>query len=271
MANYAIGDVQGCYKSLQALLQEFNFSLDKDKLWFTGDLVNRGPQSLEVLRFIRAIKDNVRIVLGNHDLYLLALGYGIQAPDKAPTLLAILNAADKLDLLDWLRKQPLCYFNAQHKTLMVHAGILPNWHLTQVLSLAEEVQRSLENEACAKALLEKLYTNKPRRFKDKYQGNKRLHAIINVLTRIRFCQADGRQNFTVSGEASKAPVGYQPWYNFFAGKDLPFSIIFGHWAALRGQCPVPGFYAVDTGCVWGESLTALRVSDKKRFSVQCKD
>ena len=138
-----------------------------------------------------------------------------------------LNAADKLDLLNWLRRQPLCYFDAQHKTLMVHAGIQPNWDLAQTLRLGEEVQQSLVNEETCKKLLRKLYKNKPKRFKEKYQGYKRLRTIVNVMTRIRFCKENGKQDFTTHGEADKAPQGYQPWYNFFADKNLPFALIFG--------------------------------------------
>lgn len=271
MAVYAIGDVQGCYQSLKTLLQAIRFSPDKDQLWLVGDLVNRGSRSLETLRFIYGLRDHVHMVLGNHDMHLLSLAYGIKKPEKNSDLVPILAAADKLDMLSWLQQQPLARFHPKHETLMVHAGILPGWSLPQVLNLSREVQQAMQHEISCKKLLRSMYRHKPKRFKEKYQGTKRLRTIVNVMTRMRFCKANGKQNFSAKGDAAHPPEGYQPWFHFFAGHPLPFSLLFGHWSALGGQCPIPGFYALDTGCVWGRSLTAMRLSDKKRFQVACTD
>ena len=269
MADYAIGDVQGCYDHLQRLLEAIDFNERADRLWFVGDLVNRGPQSLEVLHFIRNLTLPAKISLGNHDLHLLATLFGKcswKADDD--TLEAIIQAPDAEELGHWLRKQSIACYSKELNIVMVHAGIAPSWNLSQALDLAKELENMLSGEQYG-LFLEQMYGNIPNQWSDDLQGIDRLRAITNYFTRMRFCDAQGRLALDYKGDIEHAPPNLYPWYQVPGRKELDLDIVFGHWAALRGLSPHPKIQALDTGCLWGGALSALRLQDKKRFSVSC--
>ena len=266
MATYVIGDIQGCFDELKALLAVINYQEDTDELWFTGDLVNRGPKSLEVLRFIKAIPRCVT-VLGNHDLGLLTLAH---TPHhlKNHTLDEILLAPDCAQLLTWLRQQPLLYAPANSSYVLVHAGIPPQWSLSEAKRLALEVEIILKGPDYLN-LLETMFGNVPALWNEDLQGADRYRYIINAFTRMRFCDGEGRLELGYKGTITEAPADLLPWFTIADRKTRNDKILFGHWAALEGQVTEPNVYALDTGCVWGGSLTALRLEDGQRFSVKC--
>ena len=264
MATYAIGDVQGCFDELQNLLEEIAFS-SEDTLWFCGDLVNRGPKSLETLRFIKSLGQRAITVLGNHDLHLLALHYN-QAPAKNnETLQAILDAPDRQELMNWLEKQPLLYTDPVMPFTLVHAGIPPAWSLKKAHKRAREVEAVLQSDKAVQ-FYAKMYGNKPEGWRKNIKGCDRLRVITNYFTRMRFCTPEGDLEFASKGGLETQPDGYLPWYQYKARRTANDVIIFGHWAALLGQIDTPNTYAIDTGCVWGERLTALRLDDLALFS-----
>jgi bis(5'-nucleosyl)-tetraphosphatase (symmetrical) len=267
MADYAIGDVQGCYGALQRLLTTIDFNEKVDRLWFVGDLVNRGPESLAVLRFISTLPIPARITLGNHDLHLLASLF-TDSPKVGhdDTLSEILHATDNDHLGHWLRKQPMLYYSEELKVVMCHAGIAPLWDLAKAEQLAQEVELVLASDDF-RPFLQNLYGNKPKLWSDSLQGMDRLRAITNYFTRMRFCMADGSLCFDYKGPPVTAPAEIYPWYAVPGRKSIGPDIIFGHWAALGGGSPAPGIYALDTGCLWGGRLTALRLQDRQLFSV----
>jgi len=260
MATYAIGDVQGCYDELQALLAEVRFTRT-DRLWFVGDLVNRGPKSLEVLRFVRGLGERAVTVLGNHDLHLIVVHEGLQRERADDTLSEVLAARDRAELVDWLRRCPLMH--AEGDTAMVHAGLLPGWSIQKALSLSEEVERALQ-AANYRELLKHLYGSKPDRWSDALMGWDRLRVIVNAMTRMRFCTPEGEMDFRAKG--TKAPAGYRPWYETRHG-DRHF-LLCGHWSAL-GLKQESGVALLDSGCVWGGALSALRLDDRRVFQVKC--
>jgi bis(5'-nucleosyl)-tetraphosphatase (symmetrical) len=266
MATYAIGDVQGCYDPLRRLLDEARIDLDHDTLWFAGDLVNRGPQSLEVLRFIQQLPKRTVCVLGNHDLHLLALVYatGLQLNDD--TLEPILNAPDCLELAEWLRHRPLIHQNKSLGYTLVHAGIPPNWSINEAIAHAAEVTQLLRSDKHTD-FLEQMYGNQPNQWNQQLQGYARARMIINALTRMRFCDADSRLDLVTKGPPNSAKPGLAPWFEFPHKREPGENIIFGHWAALNGKVDNPNLFAIDTGCVWGGALSALRLEDKKIFHV----
>ncbi len=265
MHQYAIGDVQGCYESLMRLLERIQFDADKDTLWFAGDLVNRGPDSLKVLRFIKALPKPPHITLGNHDLHLLAQIFLPNAPKNPDdTLDAILNAPDRETLGHWLRQQPFLYHNTHLNCVMTHAGIPPHWCLTAAKRHAKQLAHALGGEDYL-YFLSQMYGNTPTHLSDDLSHIETLRVICNGLTRMRFCDEAGHLELRI--KAPKALKGFYPWYAHPTRKPIQAHLIFGHWAALQGACPVPKIHAIDTGCVWGGKLTALRLSDKKRFSV----
>lgn len=266
MPTYAIGDIQGCFSALQELLALIKFDAEKDTLWFVGDLVNRGPQSLEVLRFVKSLSDKHQTVLGNHDLHLLALAYGVRQAQAGDTLNAILTAPDREELLTWLRYRPLLVCAENY--VMVHAGLAPSWNLKQAQQLAREVEQILQSDD-AVFFLQNMYGNKPDYWDDNLLGMDRLRCITNYLTRMRLCYPDGRLDLNYKGTLKEKPPELIPWYEVKGRGNADLKIIFGHWAALNGQSSTPNVYALDTGCVWGNSLTALRLSDEKRFGVDC--
>ncbi|MCP1605876.1 symmetrical bis(5'-nucleosyl)-tetraphosphatase [Pseudomonas citronellolis] len=269
MATYAVGDLQGCLEPLKQLLQRVAYDPVRDKLWLVGDLVNRGPQSLETLRYLYAMRDSVVCVLGNHDLHLLAVAYNAERLKKADTLREILEAPERDDLLDWLRNMPLVHHDAQRDVTLVHAGIPPQWSIEKSLQRAAEVEEALRDDQRLPLFLEGMYGNEPARWDKKLHGIDRLRVITNYFTRMRFCTPDGKLDLKSKEGLGTAPEGYAPWFSYPARKAAGRKIIFGHWAALEGQCDVPGLYALDTGCVWGGSMTLLNVDSGERITCNC--
>lgn len=268
MPTYAIGDVQGCYQSLLRLLDKIHYS-DSDTLWFTGDLVNRGPQSLETLRFIKSLSNPAIVVLGNHDLGMLAVLRGAYPYDeKRYTFHDILDAPDKEALLNWLESKPLVHHSDSLEFTLVHAGFHPAFDLNLALSLSRELESTLQSKD--KFLFyPHLFGNTPDFWDPKLQGMERLRFIVNAFTRLRFCNEVGKMEFKTKESAENPPEGYLPWYEIPHRKSKNLRIIFGHWAALQGKCHEPNVFALDTGCVWGNALTALCLESNQRFSVSC--
>ena len=263
MATYAIGDIQGCYAALDRMLDRLAFDPARDRLWIVGDLVNRGPESLRVLRFLRDLGDVARIVLGNHDLYLLMVAAGLKRRDSDDTLYQVLEAPDRDELLDWLSCLPLLEVHGEH--VLVHAGLLPGWTVTRAQALAGEVSVALRGTRARDFLLH-LAGNQPERWSDGLKGWDRLRVIVNALTRLRFCSADGRMDLRAKGAPHKAPPGMMPWFRVPDRFSRTHTIICGHWSAL-GFYREQGLIALDSGCVWGGKLTALRLEDDAVFQV----
>jgi bis(5'-nucleosyl)-tetraphosphatase (symmetrical) len=271
MAQYAIGDVQGCYDPLRRLLDEIAFDPARDTVWFVGDLVNRGPKSRRTLRFIKSLGQSAITVLGNHDLHLLALAHDVKF-NKAhfDSLYKILGNEDCEELLSWLRMQPLAHYDKDLNTLMVHAGIPPQWTVKKTMRRAAEVEAALRADDYDD-FLENLYGNKPDRWSGKLTGYKRLRFIVNALTRVRMLDSKGRIDFTHTGPPNKAAPGLTPWFEARDARWLGTRIVFGHWSAL-GLIVNERMIAVDTGCVWGRQLSAVKLSGKPRVTaIQCDD
>lgn len=256
MATYAIGDIQGCFEPLQCLLQTLRFNPAQDTLWLAGDVINRGPDNLSTLRYLYSIRDSVVMVLGNHDLHLLAVYQGLRKQSKSDTLNDILQAPDAPELLHWLRGQPLMHYSESLGYSMVHAGIPPMWTLTQALAYAREVETCLRGPDCT-AFLAGMYGNQPLQWHESLQGIERLRLITNYFTRMRFCTAEGELELATKESAAGAPLGYSPWFSVASRKTRNDRVLFGHWAALEGKTQVANAIALDTGCVWGGYLTAL--------------
>lgn len=268
MSDYALGDIQGCYDALQRLLCRVDFNEHNDRLWFTGDLVNRGPESLAVLRFIKYLPLTPRITLGNHDLHLLGRLFSDNPwENQDDTLDDILNAPDAEELGHWLRNQSMIYHDPALNVVMCHAGIAPTWDLGQALACGRELERALAGDHY-RDFLNHMYGNEPNHWTPELTGIARLRVICNYLTRMRFCNANGDLILTYKGGIQHAPTGLYPWYAVPSRHEIKTDIVFGHWAALNGQCPHPRIHALDTGAVWRGQLTALRLQDKQRFSVQ---
>jgi bis(5'-nucleosyl)-tetraphosphatase (symmetrical) len=261
--HYLIGDLQGCCDALARLLEKIDFSPSRDRLYLLGDLVNRGPDSLTTLRRLQSLGDAAQCLLGNHDLHLLATAAGVRAPHKGDTLDAILQAPDREALLEWMRRQRLA-MRAQG-WLMVHAGVVPQWDAEETLALAEEVHALLRGPELAE-FLPQMYGNEPDRWKDDLTGAPRLRFIINVLTRIRFCNAKGRLDFKTKEGLGTAPEGFMPWFEVPERRTAGHPIAFGHWSTL-GLVQRPDLLALDTGCVWGGELTAARVADGEALEI----
>lgn len=271
MATYAIGDVQGCYDALARLLERLNFDSSRDRLWFCGDLVNRGGHSLEVLRLVRSLDARSVVVLGNHDLSLLAISERKEADQRRANLdlARVLMAADRDDLLTWLRHRPLLHIDRELGFAMVHAGLAPRWTLSIAAARANEVERKLRGEDFRK-LLKHLFGDRPAIWSKNLNGIDRLRAIINVMTRLRFCDVRGRMDFNVKGAPGTQQPGLYPWFEVpgHAPRDLP--IVCGHWSTL-GLFQGLGIHAIDTGAVWGGKLTALELGPEPRIhAVQCE-
>jgi bis(5'-nucleosyl)-tetraphosphatase (symmetrical) len=265
VTRYAVGDLQGCDQELRTLLGRLRFSADRDRLWFVGDLVNRGPGSLATLRLVRALGDNAVVVLGNHDLHLLAVAHAAERRRRSDTLDEVLAAPDREALLEWLAARPLAH--AEAADLIVHAGLVPQWSVALTLSLAGEVAAALRHDP--RTLFEHMYGDTPDRWDARLSGMERLRFIVNVLTRLRLCTADGRIDTTVKGRPPAAPSPYRPWFEHPRRLSRDARVIFGHWSAL-GLVQRPGVVGLDTGCVWGGALTALDLdSDRPPMSVPC--
>ncbi|HEX6834770.1 MAG TPA: symmetrical bis(5'-nucleosyl)-tetraphosphatase [Rudaea sp.] len=266
MATYAIGDIQGCHDELLRLLDKIKFDTARDKLWFCGDLVNRGGQSLAVLRLVHSLDANIVSVLGNHDLSLLAIAERDEADqDKVnPELREVLFAPDRNTLLDWLRARPLLHVDRELKFLLVHAGLAPRWNLERAERAAREVEQRLRGDG-ARRLLKAMFGNKPDLWTPRLQGIERLRAAINVLTRMRFCDVRGRIAYNEKGPPGTQKPGLYPWFEVPGQVAREIRIVCGHWSAL-GRFQGMGVYAIDGGCVWGGELIALRVDgDEPQF------
>ncbi|MDT8452454.1 MAG: symmetrical bis(5'-nucleosyl)-tetraphosphatase [Gammaproteobacteria bacterium] len=272
MATYAIGDIQGCFDELRQLLKKINFRSDRDILWFTGDLVNRGPKSLETLRFVRSLGQNAIVVLGNHDLHLLALAHSHNKPGRKDTLDEILHANDRDALLQWLQHRPLMHVADDLQLCLVHAGIHPHWSIARAKSLAEEVEVVLRSERSVD-FFANMYGDKPATWSDELSGYSRLRYITNVFTRLRFCTTEGALALDYKSEPGTQPAGFLPWFNVESRTNREHGIIFGHWSTLilAHNIEYPNVYPLDTGCLWGGQLTAMRIDDQSfsKTALQC--
>lgn len=255
---WAIGDIQGCCDELEELLRKINFSLHRDRVWFVGDLVNRGPLSLRTLRFVRSLGDNAVSVLGNHDLHLLAVALTGARLRKSDTLQEILSAPDRNTLIEWLLHRPLAHVDPVAGDLMVHAGIVPQWTCALTVQLAQEVEAALRRDP--RALLAGMYGDEPAHWRADLSGLERLRFAINVLTRLRFCTPEGRVEFKQKGKPESAYKPLIPWFQAPQRASADVRVIFGHWSAL-GLHREPGILGLDTGCIWGGALTAANLDD----------
>jgi bis(5'-nucleosyl)-tetraphosphatase (symmetrical) len=261
MAVYAIGDVQGCYDELQRLLEKLRFDSAQDELWFVGDLVNRGPRSLDVLRLVTSLGDSATVSLGNHDLHLLAAAENPEAADAE--LVPVLNAPDAEALLDWLRHQPLVHYRPDLNTLMVHAGVPLFWDPLQTIRLSREVEQWLRSDQRG-TFFAHMYGQLPDQWSESLRGMERLRFITNALTRMRFCYSDGRLEFASKGPPGTQDASLRPWFDLPDRASKSVRIVFGHWASL-GLIRTDNLIGIDTGCVWGRELTAVRVDGPLRF------
>lgn len=263
MATYAIGDIQGCYTAFHRLLDRINLDPVEDRLWIAGDLVNRGPHSLETLRLVKQMGEICTVVLGNHDIHLLVSAAGHGKPGKGDTIDSVLRAEDRDELLQWLAARPLIHADAQF--VMVHAGLLPQWSVAQALKLGEEVSQALTGPK-ARAFFKHMYGDKPDRWRHDLRGWDRLRAVVNAMTRMRVCTPDGRMDLHAKGGPDKAPPGTVPWFRAENRAYATHTVVCGHWSAL-GLYRGDGVIALDSGCVWGDALTAVRLDDGAVFQV----
>jgi bis(5'-nucleosyl)-tetraphosphatase (symmetrical) len=257
MTTYAIGDVQGCYDELQALLDEVKFDFRQDTLWITGDLVNRGPRSLEVLRFIKSLGECAVTVLGNHDLHLLAVAYGHEPQKKGDTLAPILEAPDRDELLDWLRMRPLIHYDEIRHLSLVHAGIAPQWTLQEARAYAHEAETALRADTFNDFLMN-MYGNQPEQWSPELKGWDRLRFIVNCFTRLRYVNGNGRLKLKVKGAPGSQPKGCLPWFQAPQRQTQNDKILFGHWSTL-GFYNADNVVGLDGGCIWGGTLTAINI------------
>lgn len=265
MALYAIGDLQGCYAPLRALLGVIAFEPGRDRLWFAGDLVNRGPQSLECLRFVRSLGPAATTVLGNHDLHLMCVAEGVEKRRPRDTLDDVLEAPDRDELLAWLRSRPLLHEEGPYA--LVHAGLLPQWSVAQARRLAAEVEYALQG-AHYRELLRRMYGDRPDRWDDALEGFDRLRVTINAMTRLRMIDRSGAMALRFKGEPGEAGGELVPWYLAPGRASTGHTVVCGHWSAL-GLHLGDGIVSLDSGCVWGRALTAVRLEDRAVFSVPC--
>jgi bis(5'-nucleosyl)-tetraphosphatase (symmetrical) len=267
MATIAIGDIQGCYDQLMRLLEQARYDERRDVLWFVGDLVNRGPQSLATVRFVKGLGDRAVTVLGNHDLNLLAVAEGIRKPHRGDTDGDILAAPDRDELLAWLRHRKMLH--VENGYAMVHAGLLPQWTISQAAALAREVEGAL----CApgyRQLLRDMYGNEPARWRDDLTGAERLRVVVNAMARMRLTSADGALELDYKMGLERVPPGYMPWYDAPQRASRGVTILFGHWAS-HGVLVREDVVCLDSGCVWGRALSALRLDDRRLFSCGCPE
>jgi bis(5'-nucleosyl)-tetraphosphatase (symmetrical) len=269
--NYVIGDVQGCFEALKQLLKTIQFDADQDFIWFAGDLVARGENSIGAIRFIKKLVDRgvAATVLGNHDLNLLAVARGIKEINPKDNIDDVIHALESDDLIEWLRKQPLCLFPNEH-TVLTHAGIPCNWTAAQAAALAKEVEAVISDDdfAVVDAFLNEMYGKKPTLWSDDLEGNARLRCITNYLTRMRLTDETGRLEFSFKESLDDPmPEGFKPWFAFESQAAKTHQILFGHWAALQGKTISDNIQNLDGGCVWGKQLLAYRLEDQQMFSV----
>ncbi|GAA6166773.1 symmetrical bis(5'-nucleosyl)-tetraphosphatase [Sessilibacter corallicola] len=269
MPTYAVGDLQGCLDPLLSLLREVNFCPEKDKLWLVGDLVNRGPQSLETLRYLYSIRHCVTSVLGNHDLHLIAIYYGKKKHSNSDTLMEIIEADDAQELINWMRSMPLFYWDESFQCGLVHAGLHPNWSLQEALSYSQEVEKVIQSDIAIEEFLNNMYGNSPDQWHSDLGGYTRLRVITNYFTRMRFCNANGKLQLADKGDPDHGPEGYEPWFTHYLANPNSVKLIFGHWAALEGKTGSHKVVGLDTGCVWGQEMTMYRLEDGATFTCSC--
>ncbi|MDF3007980.1 MAG: apaH [Enterobacter kobei] len=265
MSTYLIGDVHGCYDELIALLKQVQFDPQTDTLWLTGDLVARGPASLEVLRFVKSLGDSVRMVLGNHDLHLLGVYAGISRNKPKDRITPLLEAPDADELINWLRRQPLLQVDEEKKLVMAHAGITPQWDLETAIACARDVESVLASDTYP-LFLDAMYGDMPNNWTPELAGLARLRFISNAFTRMRFCFPNGQLDMYCKDVPENAPAPLKPWFAIPGPVTAEYSVAFGHWASLEGKGAPEGIYALDTGCCWGGVLTCLRWEDKTWFA-----
>jgi len=268
MSTYVIGDIQGCYDELWQLLDQLDFNSDNDRVIFAGDLVNRGPKSLEVLRFVKNLGKAADAVLGNHDLHLLAIKHGNLSHAKGTSLDAILSAPDRIDLLDWLQHRPMMIYLEDLQTSVIHAGLPPQWTLKEALTHAAELEQTIQSDK-ADRFFKKMYGNEPLKWDDELQGIKRLRFITNCFSRLRYCTAKGKLGLEEKGTPGSQNKSLMPWFDVPGRKTADDRILFGHWSTL-GLVDRHTACCLDTGCLWGGFLTAMRVEDSKVFQLDCK-
>jgi bis(5'-nucleosyl)-tetraphosphatase (symmetrical) len=268
MAVYAIGDLQGCFAPLERLLDAIRFDPSRDRLWFVGDLVNRGPDSLACLRFVRSLGERAVAVLGNHDLHLVCNAEGVEESRPRDTLQDVLSAPDRDDLVRWIRHRPLMH--VERGFALVHAGLLPQWSVANAVALAREVEAALQGPDY-RALLERMYGDAPARWSDELQGFERMRVVINAMTRLRVVDAKGAMVLRFKGEPDEArDASWTPWFDVPARASRDHVIVCGHWSAM-GLCVRDDLLSLDSGCVWGRTLTAVRLEDRALFAVPCSE
>ena len=269
MATYAIGDIQGCFTQFRCVLDDAEFDPAQDTLWVAGDLVNRGPDSLSTLRYIKSLGNSAKVVLGNHDLHMLAVAYGIKGAHPSDTLDEVMNAPDAEELFTWLRQQPLLYYCAERNYALVHAGLAPQWSIDQALALNQEVETVLQGPDF-KDFLFHMYGDEPDQWSDNLSGWERLRVITNHFTRMRLCDANDHLDLRHKHGLEDVRSGFKPWFAHTHRKTRHINILFGHWAALEGESNEDHVFALDTACVWGGRLTMMRLEDHRLFSCNCK-
>lgn len=270
MTRYAVGDLQGCFTPLRKLLDRVKFDSNRDQLWSVGDLVNRGPQSLDCLRFFVALGSSARVVLGNHDLHLLAVANGVRPLKRGDTLRQVLDAPDCAELLGWLRRQPLLYNDPHGDYTMVHAGLAPQWSIEYAQILADEVSVVLQGPRYLD-FLAGMYGDTPATWSDDLRAIERWRAITNYMTRMRFCNAAGTLNLSSKEGPDRAPPGFMPWFDVPERKSAGRKLIVGHWAALLGRANRSDIIALDTGCVWGQNLTLYNLETQNLLHCDCNN
>ena len=268
MARYAVGDLQGCLQPLLCLLDEVAFNPARDELWLVGDLVNRGPDSLDTLRYLYRIQDSVKVTLGNHDLHCLALARGFTQKGRHPSLEALLKAPELATLMDWLQQQALVLLSDDGRYVMSHAGIPPLWSTQQALALSAELESTLRNPTDAARFFRHMYGNAPALWHDNLQGHDRLRCITNYLTRMRICSEQGEPELTFKGARQDIPPPYRPWFEWPQPERTEIQL-FGHWAALEGRTHNPNIIALDSGCVWGRHMTLLNMESGEYHHCDC--
>ena len=265
MAHYAVGDIQGCFDELIDVLEQAKFNPQHDKLWVVGDMINRGPKSLETLRFLYNNRHAVNAVLGNHDLHFLAVLHNQNYARPSDTFTELLNAQDISTLAEWLRHLPLCYYDSTQNYCMAHAGIAPQWTLEQALSLSKEVEACLQSSNMP-TYLRTMYGNEPSIWHNDLQGYERLRCITNYFTRMRACSLSGQLDLGYKWGLDNLPKGYYPWFQHPERKTQTTRILFGHWASLNGHIGLDYVYGLDTACVWGKHLTLLNLDTQQCFT-----
>jgi len=264
MTVYAIGDIQGCYKELRQLLKKIAFSSDKDQLWFVGDLVNRGPDSLAVLRFIKDLAENAISVLGNHDLHMLGVLTGVEKPRKKDTFEEIIHAKDRDSIIDWVRSRPLVYIEEESKHILVHAGIYPNWSIVEAKAYAAEMEAVLQSDHYLD-FINNMYGSEPSVWSNTLEGWDRLRFITNSFTRMRYCTVNAELDMKHKGPPGTQPNNLMPWYKIRNKELRSYRVLMGHWSTL-GNVNDPQLITLDTGCLWGGSLTAYALEEPPRFT-----